>query len=338
MNPLREYYKVWKIFAAEMDFYDFGKNGPKTEETYTYFTNFVKQHVEKAINGKSPYLKGINEDDNRELPDNWWEVAIGIYNGKKVIPNVEPEEESEYGDEPKSEDEKSVSSDHEKSNEIEEEETPAQILRQIAGGSAEETYDALLPVYTALRENYDSRFKLFSWIFDHARYTAERDSMKALSGMIQALTGDSKEELDRRYREFKAQVKLTPDQKKKLNEKVKIDKLKITNPEKAERLIAKQTMLDEQKKLAEQNEVDEYGQKINYSNFPQEVDSDDDDSEIDEEENYQDKENSLNENREQIKDEQFIKDVAVNDNENDVSDKINDEESELNRSEISRSN
>ena len=320
MNPLREYYKVWKIFAAEMDFYDFGKNGPKTEETYTYFTNFVKQHVEKAINGKSPYLKGINEDDNRELPDNWWEVAIGIYNGKKIIPNV-------------------VDDDSSVDSAVEEvEETPAQILRQIAGGSAEETYDALLPVYTALRENYDSRFKLFSWIFDHARYTAERDSMKALSGMIQALTGDSKEELDRRYREFKAQVKLTPDQKKKLNEKVKIDKLKITNPEKAERLIAKQTMLDEQKKLAEQNEVDEYGQKINYSNFPQEVDYDDDDSEIDEEENYQDKENSLNENREQIKDDQFIKDVAVNEDKSDVSDMINDEESELNRSDITRSN
>ena len=320
MNPLREYYKVWKIFAAEMDFYDFGKNGPKTEETYTYFTNFVKQHVEKAINGKSPYLKGINEDDNRELPDNWWEVAIGIYNGKKIIPNV-------------------VDDDSSVDSAVEEvEETPAQILRQIAGGSAEETYAALLPVYTALRENYDSRFKLFSWIFDHARYTAERDSMRALSGMIQALTGDSKEELDRRYREFKAQVKLTPDQKKKLNEKVKIDKLKITNPEKAERLIAKQKMLDEQEKLAEQNEVDEYGQRINYSNFPQEVDSDDDDSEIDEEENYQDKENSLNENREQIKGEQFIKDVAVNEDKNDVSDMINDEESELNRSDITRSN
>ena len=337
MNQQREHYKVWKIFAAEMDFYDFDKNGPKTEKTYTHFTNFVKSHVEKAINGKSQYIMGINEDGSRELPDNWWEVAIGIYNGKKVIPNVEPEEESEYGDEPKSEDEKSVSSDHEKSNEIEEEETPAQILRQIADGSKDETYAALLPVYTALRENYDSRFKLFSWIFDHARYTAERDSMKAISGMIQALTQDSKEELDRRYREFKAAVQLTPDQKKKLNEKVKIDKLKITNPEKAEMLIAKQKMLDEQKKLAEQNKVDEYGQKINYDDYPQEEDYDDD-SEIDEEENDKEKENSLNENREQIKDEQFIKDVAVNDNENDVSDKINDEESELNRSDISRSN
>ena len=100
--------------------------------------------------------------------------------------------------------------------------------------------------------------------------------MKALSGMIQALTGDSKEELDRRYREFKAEAKLTPEQKKKLNEKVKIDKLKITNPEKAEMLIAKEKMLDEQKKLAEQNEVDEYREKID--NFPQEEDNEDDGS------------------------------------------------------------
>ena len=77
-------------------------------------------------------------------------------------------------------------------------------------------------------------------------------------------TKDSKEELDRRYREFKAAAQLTPEQKKKFNENVKIDKLKLTNPEKAERLIAKQKMLDEQKKLAEQNKVDENSKKINF--------------------------------------------------------------------------
>ena len=320
MSKQREHYKVWKVFAAEMDFFDFDKNGPKTEKTYTYFTNFVKSHVEKAINGKSQYIENIDEDVNRELPSNWWEVAIGIHDGKKIIPNV-------------------VDDDSSVDSALEEvEETPAEILRNIAGASTEDTYNALLPVYTALRENYDSRFKLFSWIFDHARYTAERDSMKALSGMIQALTGDSKEELDRRYREFKAVARFTPEQKKKFNEKVKMDKLKITNPEKAEMLIAKQKMLDEQKKLEEQNKVDEYGIRINYDNFPQEVDNDDDDSEIDEDENEKEKENSLDENRVQIKDEQFIKDVSVNDNKNDVSDMIGDEESELNRSDISRSN
>ena len=320
MSKQKEHYKVWKVFAAEMDFFDFDKNGPKTEKTYTYFTNFVKSHVEKAINGKSQYIANIDEDVNRELPSNWWEVAIGIHDGKKIIPNV-------------------VDDDSSVDSALEEvEETPAEILRNIARASKEDTYNALLPVYTALRENYDSRFKLFSWIFDHARYTAERDSMKALSGMIQALTGDSKEELDRRYREFKAEVKLTPEQKKKLNEKIKIDKLKITNPEKAEMLIAKQKMLDEQKKLAEQNKVDEYGERIDYDNFPQEVDNDDDGSEIDEDENEKEKENSLDENRVQIKDEQFIKDVSVNDNKNDVSDMISDEENELNRSDISRSN
>ena len=320
MGKQREHYKVWKIFAAEMYFFDFDKNGPKTEKTYTYFTNFVKSHVEKAINGKSQYIANIDEDVNHELPSNWWEVAIGIHDGKKIIPNV-------------------VDDDSSVDSALEEvEETPAEILRNIARASKEDTYNALLPVYTALRENYDSRFKLFGWIFDHARYTAERDSMKALSGMIQALTGDSKEELDRRYREFKAEVKLTPEQKKKLNEKIKIDKLKITNPEKAEMLIAKQKMLDEQKKLAEQNKVDEYGERIDYDNFPQEVDNDDDGSEIDEDENEKEKENSLDENRVQIKDEQFIKDVSVNDNKNDVSDMISDEENELNRSDISRSN
>ena len=302
MSKQKEHYKVWKVFAAEMDFFDFDKNGPKTEKTYTYFTNFVKSHVEKAINGKSQYIANIDEDVNRELPSNWWEVAIGIHDGKKIIPNV-------------------VDDDSSVDSALEEvEETPAEILRNIARASKEDTYNALLPVYTALRENYDSRFKLFSWIFDHARYTAERDSMKALSGMIQALTGDSKEELDRRYRELKAEVQLTPEQKKKLNEKVKIDKLKISNPEKAEKLIAKQKMLDEQKK---QNKVDEYG---GYSNLPQEEDyEEEDDYEIEEEEN------SLNENREQMKDEQFIKDVAIDDNQSEVSNMI-DENNDLNKS------
>ena len=320
MHSQKEHYKIWKIFAAEMDFFDFDTNGPKTEKTYTYFTNLVKSHVEKAIHGKSKYIMNMNGKD-RELPDNWWEVAIGIHNGQKIIPN-----EVHVID-----DDSSVDS----APEEQEEESPAHILGRIADTTIDNAYAALLPVYTALRENYDSRFKLFSWIFDHARYTAERDSMKALSGMIQALTGESKEELDRRYREFKREVQLNPEQKKKLDEKVKIDKLKISDPEKAEKLIAKRKMLDEQKKLAEKNKVDEYRGEINYGDYPAGVDNEDDGSEIDEEENDKNKENSLNENREQLKDSQLAQDVSDGANENDVS-RVIDDSSELNRSNISR--
>jgi hypothetical protein len=64
-------------------------------------------------------------------------------------------------------------------------------------------------MYRAVKENFDKRIKLFSWIFDHARYTAERDTLKALSGLMQSLTGDGQRQIDGRLSIFQKQVTLS---------------------------------------------------------------------------------------------------------------------------------
>ena len=95
----------------------------------------------------------------------------------------------------------------------------------------QDVYDAFLPAYRAIKENFDKRFKFFSWIFDHAKYTAERDSLKALSGLMQSVTGDSPAELETRYAEYKSRVQLKENAdkviKKDVDEKRKaVKKLK----------------------------------------------------------------------------------------------------------------
>lgn len=307
-------YKVWRKFVAEMDFCDLNLKDQNKENTYTRFVDHVKACFLDSINGKGMYMEKMKNSFHDDLPENWWEIAMGIHNGKMIRPIINQDNDD--------------SSESEDLIDEEEMANPKKLLNRLVDTTHEKAYSALLPAYAAIRESYDSRFKLFSWIFDHARYTAERDCMKALSGMLQALTEDSKEDIDRRYREFKEKVKLSPEEQKRFAKMVKKDKLKITNPEKAKKL-------EEELAKEKTQEVDKIMANIKAA----EIDEDENyDYEADEEENDEEKENSLNENREQIKDEQFIKDVAVNDNKNDVSDMINDEESELNRSNISRSN
>lgn len=84
----------------------------------------------------------------------------------------------------------------------------------------QDVYDAFLPAYRAIKENFDKRFKLFSWIFDHAKYTAERDSLKALSGLMQSVTGDSPAELENRYAEYKSRVQLKENADKVIKKEV----------------------------------------------------------------------------------------------------------------------
>ena len=65
-------------------------------------------------------------------------------------------------------------------------------------------YDAFLPAYRAMKES----LTIFKWIFDHDKYVAARESMKALSGLMQSLTGDTSAELNKAYKDYAREVKL----------------------------------------------------------------------------------------------------------------------------------
>ena len=221
MSMEKTIFKSWKVFVSEMDFCDFTLLFQNRENTYTRFIDHVKANIERALEGNSNYITGLNVSGDPELPENWWEMMVGIYDGKKIPPIFEEDDK-----------------DSQNKNHIDDEdlENPEEFLNNLLDVSKEDAYNSLLPVYTAIKDSYDSRFKLFSWIFDHARYTAERDSMKALCGMLPAITWDSKEEVNRRYKELRTEVKLTRQEKKNLERKVKADKLKLTEPEKKRKL------------------------------------------------------------------------------------------------------
>lgn len=310
-------YKVWRKFVAEMDFCDLNLKDQNKENTYTRFVDHVKACFLDSINGKGFYMEKMNNSSCDDLPENWWEIAMGIHNGKMIRPIINQDD-----------DDRSESEDS-----IDEEEmaNPGKLLNRLVDTTKKKAYSALLPAYAAIRESYDSRFKLFSWIFDHARYTAERDCMKALSGMLQALTEDSKEEIDRRYREFKEEVKLSPEELKRFAKIVKKDKLKITNPEKAKKL--------------EEELAKEKTQKLdkNMANFKAAEEDEDEnyDYEADEEVNDNESENEIDNNnneREQMSNnESFVNDVNDDERENDVSNWVS-ENDELNKSTISINN
>ena len=332
MYPKKIVYQSWKLMVAEMDFCELNLQDQNVGKTYDRFTEHVQNSINEAINGKAVYLDNLHEGSHDPLPENWWDVAIGIYDGKKVLPILaqeDAENSSLY----------IIDEEDEKENEAK---SPAEILYDSVGCTKDAVYDSLLPVYTAIKESYDSRFKLFSWIFDHARYTAERDSMKALSGLIQALTGDSKKEVDRRYKALKNEVKMNSDERKILENKIKIDRLKLTDPTKAAKLEAEANKIRDNKKLAEnkklieESEIDGFGFKFDIDNMN--VHIDEKDGLAIEGENNNKEHKDLGDNRESMKnDADFLKDVSDDVNENDVSIPI-DEGDELNKSIFSRGN
>lgn len=69
----------------------------------------------------------------------------------------------------------------------------------------DEVYDKFLPVYRALKENFEKRW-WFEFIFNHRQYTAERDTLKVMGKMMLSMTGDSIEDFDEKYRQFTVEV------------------------------------------------------------------------------------------------------------------------------------
>ena len=234
----RTIYRAWRVFIAEMDFIEFDLKDQNRENVYDRFTEHIKTSVFKSINGNGNFIESMNPGPRPTLPSNWWEMAIGAGKGKEITPITEEIVKDD------------VSEDSINYNwEDHPDQKKDSVLKTIVNANKEEVYNALLPVYTALKDSFDKRFKLFSWIFDHAKYTAERDSIKAISGLIQLLTNDSKKEVDNRLKQFRIEesLSLSSEYEKNLKIKVEKDRFKFRNPEKAKALEEEERRLKEEK-------------------------------------------------------------------------------------------
>ena len=141
----------------------------------------------------------VNAD---RLPENWWKLAMRT--GKTgVIDEDMPGEGSGVFD-------------------------PTEDDRRAA------LYDMLMPAYRAFRENFQAR-PWYHWFTQHDRYTAERDTMHAIRGIMMTLTGFDRATFDSDYNQYvehvtgQVKVEEEPQKNEVEKEKVEIDKKDLNN-------------------------------------------------------------------------------------------------------------
>ena len=189
----------WKSEVMGMDFVSFGDSADGITKTYDRFVTHIQEVTRNLLTYKDIQYPCMQNEVKalqkrvfqKNIPENWWDVAKKVGEGKNV------------------------------------EDNPLLYIGEIKTSSDKEAvYDAFIPMYRAIKENFDKRIKFFSWIFDHARYTAERDTLNALSGLMQSLTGEGQKQVDGRLQIFQKQVTLGDAVEKSLKACVDDDRKK----------------------------------------------------------------------------------------------------------------
>ena len=151
------------------------------QDKYSRITSYMKGWLLEATTYDS-HARSILHDDEKggcgiashNLPEDWWEIAkdLGKNGGEHEDMPISP-----------------MADDNPEEKEL----------------SRGLLYDQLFPAYAAVRESFKSR-PWYQWFTNHAQYTAERDSMHAMRGMIMTLTGLQKDTVDNEYNEYRAQI------------------------------------------------------------------------------------------------------------------------------------
>ena len=161
LTPKQKELSTWELRVDTMDIFEMPSDYEASKHTKAYkrFTGYVKEWLTRTLKGKE------NDDDfnslefdGSELPKNWWDIAMKVGSGKSVV-NTIPE------------------------------------IEDASALDKQTVYNKLLPVYRALKESFDKR-PFYHWLTQHSCYTAERDTIYALSGLMQSLTGDTQEDVD----------------------------------------------------------------------------------------------------------------------------------------------
>ena len=139
-----------------MEIPDAGYEASTKSGKYDRFTTFVREFVERTVNGQDIGLSFFKPDkrfpaiSRGSTHEKWWKQAINLGNGKLStslnLPTIEN---------PKKEEVTAV-------------------------------LNAFLPAYRAIKENFNRR-PFWHWFTQHDQYTAERDSLKALKGIMMSL-------------------------------------------------------------------------------------------------------------------------------------------------------
>ena len=253
----------WKGFVGGKDFfnldsYDYRiRDNDNFPNVYARFVSFIQDYAKIVVNGGKLGIDSMEEDcrDFRKmyksnLPENWWDVALKVGKGKKVENN------------------------------------PIVPIKAGSEITKERTYAMFMPAYRAIKESFDKRWGFLSWIFNHREYTAERDAMKALSGLMQSLTGDTQQDIDQRLAQDQEDLVIEPETLNRLNEainknrkehykqlKIRVAMYKKAKKEdkKNEKFIKEaeetQSYMDEEDQFMEEYGFNEYDNKPDRSNI-----------------------------------------------------------------------
>ena len=171
----------WQVAVAGKDALNIpqGYASASKKGTYDRFTGFVSEFIDRCLRfGTNLNIPELEEDRKqissaKELEGNWWKRAIKA--GKRSTEPSPSDDLPCFGEYSKDADQKGIIS-------------------------------SFMPAYRAIKESYDKR-SWFQWITNHSQYTAERDSLRALKGMMMALLEVDSEGLDEKYNAYCKSVK-----------------------------------------------------------------------------------------------------------------------------------
>ena len=171
----------WQVAVAGKDALNIpqGYASASKKGTYDRFTGFVSEFINRCLRyGVNLNIPELEENRKHissanELEGNWWKRAIKA--GKRSTEPSPSDDLPCFGEYSKDADQKSIIS-------------------------------SFMPAYRAIKESYDKR-SWFQWITNHSQYTAERDSLRALKGMMMALLEVDSEGLDEKYNAYCKSVK-----------------------------------------------------------------------------------------------------------------------------------
>ena len=171
----------WQVAVAGKDALNIpqGYASASKKGTYDRFTGFVREFINRCLRyGVNLNIPELEENRKHissanELEGNWWKRAIKA--GKRSTEPSPSDDLPCFGVYSKDDDQKGIIS-------------------------------SFMPVYRAIKESYDKR-SWFQWITNHSQYTAERDSLRALKGMMMALLEVDSEGLDEKYNAYCKSVK-----------------------------------------------------------------------------------------------------------------------------------
>ena len=214
--------QVWESRVANTDNFTIPErymlNGAKGK--YARFTGFIEawiteafQHTDDTVSDDASLMQfGRLELDMSKIKDDWFKHAQNVAIGKETEANLPTTKEN--------------ATDADK-----------KII-----------YDTFLPAYRAIKERFEKR-SFWQFIFNHAQYVAERDSLRAIEGVVTTLTGEGKAGLEAAYAQYKIELPTSNTIEALAHESVRADveKVEAARAEEVAKEIAHQNAIEEEK-------------------------------------------------------------------------------------------